>query len=172
MCQKVFPTYVAHRHLRGRIHGVDAIDRRILAELQGNARLTVTDLAERVQLSLSPCHRRLRALERSGAISGYRARLNPQVLGLGFEALVFATMNTSDGDILTAFEQQVIESRNVVTALRLFGEPDYLLRVVATDLGEFQQLYDTELGKLPGVQRLTTSLVMKTVAEGKPLPVP
>lgn len=151
---------------------MDEIDRRILAELQGNGRLTVTELAERVQLSLSPCHRRLRALEKAGAISGYRALLDPRVLGLGFEALVFATMNTSDGDILTAFEQQVAKSKNILTALRLFGEPDYLLRVVARDLAEFQHLYDTELGKLPGVQRLTSSLVMKTVAEGKPLPVP
>lgn len=151
---------------------MDDTDRQILVEPQQNARLTVTDLAERVQLSLSPCHRRLRALEKSGAISGYRARLNPQLLGLGFEALVFATMSTSDSDILTAFEQQVAESKNIVTGLRLFGEPDYLLRVVATDLAAFQRLYDTELGRLPGVQRLTSSLVMKTVAEDKPLPVP
>lgn len=151
---------------------MDDIDRRILAELQVDGRLTLTELAERVQLSLSPCHRRLRALEKSGAISRYEARLNPQVLGLGFEALVFATMDTSDGDVLRAFEERVAESKNIVTALRLFGEPDFLLRVVATDLAAFQQLYDAELGKLPGVRRLTTSLVMKTVVEGKPLPVP
>jgi DNA-binding Lrp family transcriptional regulator len=156
----------------GRIIGVDGIDRQILAELQDNGRLTVTELAERVQLSLSPCHRRLRALEMSGAISGYRAQLDAQVLGLGFEALVFATMNTSDGDILAAFEQKVAISKNIVTALRLFGEPDYLLRVVAADLAEYQRLYDSELGKLPGVQRLTTSLIMKTIVEDKPLPVP
>ena len=172
MRRKVLPNLTAPTALRGRILRVDDIDRQILAELQDNARLTVTELAERVQLSLSPCHRRLRALERSGAISGYRAQLNPQVLGLGFEALVFATMNTSDGDILVAFEQKVAESKNIVTALRLFGEPDFLLRVVAADLAEFQRLYDSELGKLPGVQRLTTSLVMKTVVEDKPLPVP
>jgi len=151
---------------------VDDIDRQILAELQDNGRLTVTELAERVQLSLSPCHRRLRALEMSGAISCYRAQLDTQVLGLGFEALVFATMNTSDGDILAAFEQKVAMSKNIVTALRLFGEPDYLLRVVAADLAEFQRLYDSELGKLPGVQRLTTSLIMKTIVKDKPLPVP
>jgi DNA-binding Lrp family transcriptional regulator len=151
---------------------MDAVDRKILAELQDDGRLTLTDLAERVQLSLSPCHRRLRALETSGAITGYRAKLNTQVIGLGFEALVFATMNTSDGDILAAFERAVATSKNILTALRLFGEPDYLLRVIATDLAEFQQLYDSELGKLPGVRRLTTSLIMKTIVEDKPLPVP
>lgn len=151
---------------------MDDIDRKILAELQEDGRLTITELADRVQLSLSPCHRRLRALEKSGAISGYRASLDPHELGLGFEALVFATMNTSDGDVLAAFEQQVLESKNIITALRLFGDPDYLLRVVTTDLAAYQQLYDAELGKLPGVQRLTTSLIMKTVAQDKPVPIP
>lgn len=151
---------------------MDDIDRKILAELQEDGRLTITELADRVQLSLSPCHRRLRALEKSGAISGYRASLDPQELGLGFEALVFATMNTSDGDVLAAFERQVLESKNIITALRLFGDPDYLLRVVTTDLAAYQQLYDAELGKLPGVQRLTTSLIMKTVAQDKPVPIP
>jgi DNA-binding Lrp family transcriptional regulator len=160
------------RGLRERIAFVDAVDRQILAELQADGRLSVTELAERVQLSLSPCHRRLRALEKSGVISGYRARLDPQVLGLGFEAFVFVTMNTSDGDVLGAFEDAVKGSANIVAAHRLFGEPDYLLRVVTKDLDEFQGLYDRELGKLPGVQRLTTNLVMKTVVEDAPLPVP
>ncbi len=80
---------------------MDGIDRQILAELQGNARLTVTELAERVQLSLSPCHRRLRALESSGAISGYRATLNAQVFGLNFEALVFVTMGVGTRETCT-----------------------------------------------------------------------
>ena len=71
---------------------MDAVDWKILAELQQDGRLTVTELAERVGLSLSPCHRRLRALEHSGAISGYHAHLNTNALGLTFEALVFVTM--------------------------------------------------------------------------------
>ena len=76
---------------------MDALDRQILAELQQDGRLTVTELAERVGLSVSPCHRRLRELERSGAISGYRAHLEPLVLGLSFEALVFVTMKAPTG---------------------------------------------------------------------------
>ena len=151
--------------------GVDEIDRHILAELQRDGRISITDLAERVRLSLSPCHRRLRALETSGVISGYRATLDPAAIGLGFEALVFATMTTSDGDVLTAFEERASASPNVLTVLRLFGQPDFLLRVVTADLPSFQQLYDAELGKLPGVQRLTTSLVMKAVVEDRPLPI-
>ena len=84
---------------------VDRIDRQILAELQQDGRLTLTELAERVGLSLSPCHRRLRALERSGAISGYHAHLDANALGLTFEALVFVTMRRGDRATVDAFEQ-------------------------------------------------------------------
>ena len=66
---------------------MDAIDRKILAELQGEGRLTVTELAQRVALSVAPCHRRLRELERTGAIRGYRAVIDPEAIGLGFEVL-------------------------------------------------------------------------------------
>jgi DNA-binding Lrp family transcriptional regulator len=150
---------------------MDAVDRKILAELQRDGRLTITELADRVRLSVSPCHRRLRALENSGAISGYRAQLNAHVLGLTFEALVFVTMRASDRSTLEMFEESVTEIPNVVQAQRLFGDPDYLLRVITRDLAAFQRLYDEQLAALPGVQRLTSTLVMKSVAEGRPLPL-
>ncbi|WP_035855072.1 Lrp/AsnC family transcriptional regulator [Cryptosporangium arvum] len=150
---------------------MDDVDRAILAELQKDGRLTVTELAERVRLSLSPCHRRLRALERSGAISGYRAQLDPATLGLTFNALVFVTMRTADRDAIDAFEVAVAEVPSVLHAERLFGDPDYLLRVTARDLPAFQQLYDDELATLPGVQRLSSTLVMKAVIQNRPLPL-
>ena len=71
---------------------MDAIDRKILAELQAEGRLTVTELAQRVALSVAPCHRRLRELERAGAIRGYRAVIDPEAIGLGFEVLVQVTI--------------------------------------------------------------------------------
>lgn len=95
---------------------MDAIDRKILAELEQDGRLTVTELAERVRLSVSPCHRRLRALEHSGAISGYRAQLDAQALGLGFEAVVFVTMRAADRDTVRAFEDAVQAVPNIVQA--------------------------------------------------------
>ena len=150
---------------------MDAVDRKILAELQRDGRLTITELADRVRLSVSPCHRRLRALENSGAISGYRAQLDAHALGLTFEALVFVTMRASDRSTLEKFEQSVTEIPNVLQAQRLFGDPDYLLRVITRDLTAFQRLYDEQLTALPGAQRLTSTLVMKSVAEGRPLPL-
>lgn len=150
---------------------MDDTDRRILAELQQDGRLTVTELAERVRLSVSPCHRRLRTLEHSGAISGYRAHLDAGVLGLTFEALVFVTMRAADRDTVDAFEQAVTAVPHVLQAQRLFGDPDYLLRVIARDLPAFQEIYDQQLATLPGVQRLSSTLIMKSVVENRPLPL-
>ena len=150
---------------------MDVLDRKILVELQQDGRLTVTELAERVGLSVSPCHRRLRALEQSGAISGYRAHLDANALGLTFDALVFVTMRDGDRDTVNAFEQAVAAIPHVLQAQRLFGDPDYLLRVIARDLPAFQKLYDDRLAALPGVQRLSTTLVMKSVVENRPLPL-
>ncbi|MET9550412.1 MULTISPECIES: Lrp/AsnC family transcriptional regulator [unclassified Streptomyces] len=149
---------------------MDALDRKILTELQLDGRLTVTELAARVRLSVSPCHRRLRDLEREGAIRGYRAIVDPAAVGLSFEALVFATLRWEDADTVTTFEEAVAAVPHVLQAQRLFGEPDYLLRVATTDLAAFQRLYDQQLARLPGVQRLTSTLVMKNVVHDRPLP--
>ncbi|PZT69264.1 Lrp/AsnC family transcriptional regulator [Streptomyces sp. SW4] len=149
---------------------MDDMDRKILAELQQDGRLTVTELAARVRLSVSPCHRRLRELERSGAISGYRAVVDPASVGLTFEALVFVSMKQEDRETVEQFERAVSEVAEVLEAQRLFGEPDYLLRVVAADLAAYQRLYDERLATLPGVQRLTSTLVMKHVVRDRPLP--
>ncbi|MFE7898153.1 Lrp/AsnC family transcriptional regulator [Streptomyces sp. NPDC057424] len=149
---------------------MDALDRKILTELQLDGRLTVTELAARVKLSVSPCHRRLRDLEREGAIRGYRAVVDPAAVGLNFEALVFATLRWEDADTVSAFEEAVASVPHVLQAQRLFGDPDYLLRVATTDLAAFQQLYDQQLARLPGVQRLNSTLVMKHVVDDRPLP--
>ncbi|MFC4508380.1 MULTISPECIES: Lrp/AsnC family transcriptional regulator [Streptomyces] len=149
---------------------MDALDRKILTELQLDGRLTVTELAARVRLSISPCHRRLRDLEREGAIRGYRAVVDPAAVGLHFEALVFVTLRWADADRVTAFEEALTAVPQVIQAQRLFGEPDYLLRIATADLAAFQQLYDQRLARLPGVERLTSTLVMKNVIDDRPLP--
>jgi DNA-binding Lrp family transcriptional regulator len=149
---------------------MDAIDRKILAVLQEDGRLTLTDLAAQVGLSVSPCHRRLRELERRGAIAGYRAVVDPAALGLTFQALVFVTMHQEDRETLQAFEAGLAAIPNVVSAERLFGDPDYLLRVLTTDLAAYHALQDERLGVLPGVQRMTSTLVMKRVVADRSIP--
>jgi DNA-binding Lrp family transcriptional regulator len=103
--------------------------------------------------------------------SGYHAHLDARAIGLTFEALVFVTMRGADRQTVDAFEQAVITVPNVVQAQRLFGDPDYLLRVVTRDIPDFQQVYDDRLATLPGVQRLSSTLVMKAVVENRPLPL-
>ncbi|MBV7572647.1 Lrp/AsnC family transcriptional regulator [Pseudomonas sp. PDM32] len=150
---------------------MDRIDRKILSELQKDGRLSVTELAERVGLSLSPCHRRVRALEESGVLLGYRAQLDPGALGLNFSAMVFATLREGDRLAVEAFETALLGIPQIVDAQRLFGEPDYLLHVITQDLPAFQRLYDESLSTLPNVQRLTSTLVMKRVVQDRPLPL-
>jgi DNA-binding Lrp family transcriptional regulator len=151
---------------------MDAIDRKIVAALQEDGRLTVTELAARVGLSVSPCHRRLRELERTRAIHGYRAIIDSRALGLTFHALVFVTMRQEDRATLLSFEQAVTRIPEVIQAQRLFGNPDYLLGVITTDLTAYQRLEDDHLATLPGIQQLTSTLVMKNVIDGRPLPGP
>ena len=149
---------------------MDAIDRKILAELQGEGRLTVTELAQRVALSVAPCHRRLRELERSGAIRGYRAVIDPEAIGLGFEVLVHVTMDREDATTISRFESGLADIPEVRHAERLFGDPDYLIRVATADLAAYQALRDDKLAALPGVQRLSSTIVMKRVVEDRPYP--
>jgi DNA-binding Lrp family transcriptional regulator len=150
---------------------MNAVDRTILAELQYNGRLTVTELAARVGLSVSACHRRLRDLERMGTIRGYRAVVDPNALGLGFEALAFVTMRQEDRETLLSFEAGVAAIPEVIQAQRLFGDPDYLLRILTKDLAAYQVLEDDHLAALPGVQRITSTLIMKQIVNDRALPL-
>lgn len=142
---------------------MDGIDAEILSLLQSDGRATMTQVAQQVGLSLSACHRRFRDLESTGVIRGFRAELDLALLGLPFEALVFVTMKAGDSAAVSAFEEAVAAIPNVVQAHRLFGEPDYQLYIAARSKQHYQDLYDQALAQLPGVQRLTSTLVMKTV---------
>jgi DNA-binding Lrp family transcriptional regulator len=96
--------------------------------------------------------------------------VDPKALGLGFEALVFVTMKQEDRATLLAFEAATAGIPNVLQAQRLFGDPDYLLRVRTTDLDACAQVEDDVLSTLPGVQRLNSTLVMKNVVIDRPYP--
>lgn len=150
---------------------MDKLDRKILAELQRDGRQSLTDLAKAVQTSLTSCHRRVKALEDAGTISGYHAQVDPKAVGLEFDALVFITMESTASSTVEAFEELIPSVPNVLLTRRLFGDPDYLLHVATADLAAFQVLYDERLSTLPGVKRLTSTLVMKTIAPPQPLPL-
>jgi DNA-binding Lrp family transcriptional regulator len=149
------------------ILSVDAIDRKILAVLQAEGRLTITELAQRVSLTVAPCHRRLRELERSGVIRGYRAVIDPAAIGLGFEVLVYVTMDREDASTITEFERGLAAIPQIRHAERLFGDPDYLIRVATADLASYQTLRDERLATLPGVHRVSSTIVMKRIVDDR-----
>ncbi|MFU0805225.1 MAG: Lrp/AsnC family transcriptional regulator [Pseudoclavibacter caeni] len=153
----------------GRFCHMDAIDRRILAELQQDGRQTITELARRVQLSVSPCLRRVRALERDGVITGYHASVDPRKAGLEFEALLFITMSRSDATTLAQLEEAMTAIDEIVDCQRLFGEPDYLVRVITRSLTDYQTLYDTRIADIPGIERIRSTLVMRSVVSDRPI---
>lgn len=151
------------------IFRMDSYDQKILAELQKNGRLSLTELSERIGLSLSPCQRRMRALEQSGVISGYRAMISPAAVGLNFSAIVFITLRDASSSMVRSFDAALVDIPEVVSADRLFGDPDYMLHIVTKDLDAFQALYDQHLATLPGVLRLSSTLVMKSIVKNRPL---
>lgn len=166
-----FADHLSYSYSRHRIFGMDRIDRKILALLEAEGRLTVTELAHRVGLSVAPCHRRLRELERAEVIRGYRAVVDPAAIGVGFEVLVAVTMDREDASTIAAFEVSLATVAEVRHAERLFGDPDYLVRVATADIAAYQRLRDEKLATLPGVQRLTSTIVMKRVVDERPFPV-
>ena len=134
---------------------MDRTDKKIIAELQADGRLSLTELADKVGLSLSPCHRRVKNLEETGIISGYRAQIDTARLGLSFSVIVFVSLEKADRQAVSSFEKAVVDVPEVISAQRLFGNPDYMLHVLTRDMESFQRLYDLDLSALPGVQRLT-----------------
>ncbi|WP_104160163.1 Lrp/AsnC family transcriptional regulator [Arthrobacter sp. ZGTC212] len=148
---------------------IDAIDHEILRLLQIDGRMSATALAAEVGLTVAPCHRRIKELERKGVLTGYRAVVDPAAVGLSFQALVFVTLR--DRAQMLTFEKAVGVHEQIVKADRLFGDPDFLLKVIAADLPGYQQFYDDVLVSLPGVEKLTSTIVMKTVKEEAGLPL-
>ncbi len=104
-------------------------------------------------------------------ISGYRATIDAAAVGLNFSAIVFATLREGSSENVQSFEDALIDIPEITRAERLFGEPDYMLHVVTRDLKAFQTLYDRRLLPLPSVLRLTSTLVMKSIFQDRPLPL-
>jgi DNA-binding Lrp family transcriptional regulator len=148
---------------------LDAIDRKILQELQGDGRMTNVELARRVGISAPPCLRRVRVLEEAGYIKGYRALLDERLLG--YEVTVFAMVHLAsqaESD-LAAFEAFVRAQPLVRECWMLSGEIDFILKCVAPDLRTFQA-FVTELTARPQVRNVKTSLTLKVSKEAPAVP--
>ncbi len=148
-----------------KIRELDAMDRAIIDELRRDARLSVTELAHRVSLTTAPCLRRVRRLEQEGVITGYHARVDPAAAGRPFEVTVSVEITMTDHRAVEDFETSVAELEEVVEARRVFGRPDYILRVLVADVAEYERFQTTKLLRLPGVSRTISYQTMKLIKQ-------
>ncbi len=142
---------------------LDDIDRRILRELQNDARISHQELSERVGLSPSPCARRIRKLESDGYITGYSARVDESRLGFAFSVFVSVRLDRQVDDRLVNFEQNVKRCPEIVDCWLMTGSFDYLLRVAVRDLDEFERFLTGRLTRFDGVASLESSIPIRRV---------
>jgi DNA-binding Lrp family transcriptional regulator len=150
----------------------DAIDLRLLSELQGNGRITNVELASKVGLTAPPCLRRMRTLEQSGAIKGYHAEVDPAALGYSIMVFAMVSLKSQAETDLRAFEEHVRSLPNVRECHMLNGEIDFILKIVAHDLQSFQEFLTSQLTSAPNVSSVKTSLTIRTAKDEPGVPIP
>lgn len=151
---------------------MDRADAKLLAALQRDSTQSIATLAEQAALSPSACHRRMRALEQSGVITGYGARLDPQRLGLSLVVFVEITLNSQSEAVMGRFEAAVQEFDDILDCHLMSGASDYLLRVAATDLRQFDTIHRECLARLPGVASMRSSFQIRSIKRWTGYPIP
>lgn len=141
---------------------LDTVDQKILSNLQANGRMTNVDLADRVGITAPPCLRRVRALEEAGFIHGYHAQLNQGALGYGITVFAMVGLDSQAEADLQAFEERVTAWPLVRECFMLNGEIDFILKIVARDLAEFQHFLTGELTQAKHVASVKTSLTIRS----------
>jgi Lrp/AsnC family leucine-responsive transcriptional regulator len=150
---------------------LDRFDNAILAALQRDGRISNVHLAAQVSLSESACLRRVRALEQTGLIERYVALLNQKEAGLSGTVFVQIALRREEQSELAAFEAAVQSIPEVMECYLMTGEFDYLLRVVISDMADFERLHNEALTRLPGVARVNSSVAIRTVRKTTELPL-
>lgn len=151
---------------------LDSIDWKILAALQENARIANVELADKVNLSPSPCLARVKALEKDGFIRRYVTLLDPGSVGLGVNVFVQVRLEKQIESALNLFEKAVAGRPEIMECYLMTGTADYLLRVVVSDLDAYQKFVTEFVAKIPGVGNIQSSLALKQVKYKTALPIP
>jgi len=150
---------------------LDALDRRLLNALQENGRIPVTDLAEIVGLTTSPCLRRLKILEREGIIRGYAALVDQTKVGLPVSVFISVKLEMQREEALERFEAAMRDCPEVVECYLMTGPRDYLLRVVAQDLEAYERFLKQTLTRIEGVASIESSFALAQVKYSNVLPI-
>ena len=144
---------------------LDNVDRKILHEIQRDGRIAFVELAEKVGLSKSPCLKRLRALEKDGYITGYRAELDAYKIDQGYLVYVQVKLRTTSRDSLRAFNQAVQDVKEIMSCDMMSGGYDYLLKVRTRDMQAYRELLGDVISVLPGIDQSSSFPVMEQVKE-------
>jgi DNA-binding Lrp family transcriptional regulator len=150
---------------------LDSIDRKLLAELQAEGRVTNVDLARRVGLTAPPCLRRVRALEEAGVIKGYPAELDAASLGFTITVFAMVSLKSQAEEDLRAFENHIKALPEVRECHMLNGEIDFILKIVSKDLQSFQEFLTSKLTPAPNVASVKTSLTIRTAKNEPGVPL-
>ncbi|SBT06524.1 Leucine-responsive regulatory protein [Candidatus Propionivibrio aalborgensis] len=151
---------------------IDRFDRQILQILQVDGRISNQDLADRIGLSPSPCLRRVRTLEDSGVITGYRALLNAKALGYSLMALIYISMDKHTPERFEHFEKDISQISEVLECLLVTGQDaDYQIKVVVRDMDAYQELLLNRITRIQGVTGVHSSFVLRRVVDKTALPV-
>jgi len=149
----------------------DKTDLRILSELQHNARISNVELAEAVALSPSPCLRRVRSLEKLGAIKNYVTLVDPGFVGLQLNVFVRVTLNQQVEKNLEIFETAIKDRPEVMECYLMTGDSDYQLRVVVADVAAYERFLMDHLTRIPSVANISSSFTLKQVSYRTALPL-
>lgn len=153
------------------VQTLDAIDRKILAALQIDSRLTMQELADKVGLSISPCHRRVKLLEQRGVISGYMALVDQKAIGLPVSVFISIKLVRQKEEDLNRFAKAISKWDEVLECYLMTGNRDYLLRVVASDLASYEAFLKNKLTRLDGIASIESSFALSQVKYSIALPV-
>ena len=150
---------------------IKEIDSRILAQLQENARLSNVDLSQKINLSQSPCLRRVKKLEDAGVIKGYFALIDQNAVGLPVSVFVSVSLEKQIESALELFEKTIKSRPEVMECYLMTGDADYLLRVVAKDLSAYERFVLDHLTRIKGVSSIKSSFALKQVTYKTALPL-
>jgi Lrp/AsnC family transcriptional regulator, leucine-responsive regulatory protein len=151
---------------------LDAVDLRILAQLQQDGSLTNVELARRVHLSPSPCLARVKAMEAAGVIRQYVALADPKAVGLGLNVFISISLKEQSRESLAGFERRIAEHAEVMECYLMTGDSDYLIRVAVADIAALERFILNQLTPIPGIEKIRSSFALKQVRYKTALPLP
>lgn len=149
----------------------DVIDRRILHELQNNGRMPMVELAKRIHLTKTPCAERVRRLEKSGVIKGYRAEICSEKLEADHVVIVHVTLAHTSVDALEEFNAAVKRIPQIQACYLLAGQFDYMLKVRTSDIAHYRNVLGDKIGRLPNVNQTHSYVAMEIVKDEKTIPI-